>query len=209
MTRPIYGSRLIVTAEKLAGVGAGSGRPASSDLRRATSTAYYALFHQVVRHGAFAYLVDGSEDEIAEIARWFTHTGILDASRLVLEADSVKPLQQMKRGDRAAVMSIRSAAGLGGVTWTPGDRLPSQVVVVADAFQTLQEARHSADYDGNYDPVRAVTINHVADADAAIRATWSLWRSDGSPRKNRQHWWPAYRAFLLLALLKSGGPRAR
>lgn len=200
MTRPILASGLLKTAFSLAGSGAGAGRPALADLRRATSTAYYALFHQVVRHGAFAFLPNGSEDEIAHIARWFTHTGILDAAGLVLEAEGSRSLEQIRKADRAAVMAIRSSSG---------GEVPSQLVLVADAFQSLQEARHRADYDGNYDPVRLVAMNHVQEADAAVRATWQMWSSDGTNRADRRHWWPTYECFLKLALLKSGGPRGR
>ena len=109
MTRPIYGSRLIVTAENLAGVWAGQGRPALCDLRRATSTAYYALFHQIVRHGAFEFLPEADEEQMAEIARWFTHRGILAAAGMVLDAATHKGAAQFNRHDRKAIVSIRSA----------------------------------------------------------------------------------------------------
>lgn len=200
MTRPIYGSRLITTAERLAGVGAGRGRPALSDLRRATSTAYYALFHQLVRHGAFDFLPDGGESEVAEIARWYTHTGLLEAAGLVINAALPLPLASIKKANRTSVMAIRTAAG---------GTIHPDIVTVADAFQSLQQARHSADYDGNYDPVRAVTINHVQDAEAALKTTWSLWRAGWSKTPSRQSAHATYLTFLRLALLKTGGPRSR
>lgn len=207
--RPIYGSRLITTAEQLAGVGAGRGRPALSDLRRATSTAYYGLFHQIVRHGAFVFLPGGTEDEIADVARWFTHAGIKDAADLLLRADSSAPLRQIAKRDQTAVMAIRSAVGLHRTSWSSTDRLPEQLVVVADAFQSLQEARHRADYDGKYDPVRAVTVNHIDDASVALKAAQSLWHAGRSPKHQRKRDHAGYRTFLLLAMLKSGAPKGR
>lgn len=63
----------------------------------ATSTAY-ALFHQIVRHRAFDFLPKGSESEIAEIVRWHTHTGTLDAAGLVIDAASTTPLSLLKSG---------------------------------------------------------------------------------------------------------------
>lgn len=200
MTRPIYGSRLLSTARKLAGVGSGAGRPAVSDLRRATSTAYYAVFHQIVRHSALDFLPSATENEVADLTRWYTHTGLIAASELVNDAAGPRALSGVGKNDRTAVMSIRSSAG---------GSVPRQPVVVADALQTLQAARHSADYDGNYDPVRAVTINHVQDAEAALKATWSLWRAGASPKPKRRSSHEAYRVFLRLALLKSGGPKGR
>ncbi len=200
MTRPIYASRLVATASKLAGSGSGAGRPALSDLRRATSTAYYALFHQIVRHSAFDFLPSAAESEVAEIARWYTHTGVFTAAALVMDAGSPAPLPGIRKTDRTSVMAIRSAGR---------NRVAADLITVADAFRTLQQARHSADCDGNYDPVRAVTINHVEDAEAALTATRSLSRAGLSPKANRRSDNAAYRTFLRLSLLKSGGPRSR
>lgn len=200
MTRPIYASGLLKTAKKLAGVDAGRGRPALADLRRATSTAYYALFHQIVRHGSFVFLPGGTEPEVAEVARWFTHTGVLSAATLVTEAASVRGADRIKKPYRTGVLALRSAA-MGAI---PGD-----LVTVADAFRSLQEARHGADYDGNYDPVRAVTINHVQDAEAAVKATWSMWLARGSSNPDRRTVSEAYVCFLRLALLQSGPPKGR
>lgn len=203
MTRPIYASGLLRTAQTLSGVGAGRGRPALSDLRRSTSTAYYALFHQIIRHGAFDFLPAASESDAAHVSRWYTHTGVLSAAGLVIDAASTRPLGGISNANRTSVMALRAAAGSHPAAF------PSQLVTVADAFQSLQEARHEADYDGNYDPVRAVTVNHVQDADAAVRGTWSLWNASGSSKPARQQANAAYRTFLRLALVKSGGPKAR
>ncbi len=200
MTGPIYGSRLIVTAERLAGLGAGRGRPALSDLRRATSTAYYALFHQVVRHAAFEFLPEASEPEAAEIARWLSHNGVFSAAGLVLGAASNKTSQQFGKHDRIAVASIRSAAA---------GAVPPGVVTVVDAFQSLQLAREAADYDGNYDPVCAVTLNHVQDAQGALAASRLLWTGQKSPGARKRGMDMTYRMFLKFALLKSGGPKGR
>lgn len=201
MTKPIWASALLRTAEQLAGVGAGRGRPALTDLRRATSTAYYAIFHQILRHGAIDFLPSGAEPEVASVARWFTHTGVLGAAGLVLDADTVTAgLGQVKRQSLEGVMAIRTSAG---------GAVPRDLVVVADAFQSLQDARHKADYDGNYDPVRAVTINHVDDARAAVEATWRLWNEGSRVSEEAARANDAYRTFLPLAMLRSGGPRAR
>lgn len=142
----------------------------------------------------------GSEDEVADIARWYTHTGILSASNLVLSASTTTPLSGIKKESRVSVTALRSAGGR---------NIPDSLVTVADAFQTLQEARHSADYDANYDPVRATTINHVIDAQAALKSAQSLWRARDSPKSARRSAHAAYLTFLRLTLLKSGGPRVR
>lgn len=201
MTRRILASGLLSTAWRLSGDGSGAGRPALSDLRRATSTAYYALFHQIIRHGAFDFLQGDDEAEIAEIARWFTHTGVLSAAQMVVDAASTRRLDQIKKEKRAAVMALRSVS--------PQQVIPTDLLQVAESFISLQEARHRADYDGNYDPVRSVTINHVQDAEVAVHATWRLWRGYFVQNQRRRQEHEAYACFLRLALLSSGGPKGR
>lgn len=201
MTRRILAGGMLRTAEKLAGYEAGPGRPPLSDLRRATSTAYYALFHQILRHGAIDFLTEATEEEIADISRWYTHKGVHDAADLVLLAASDRPTALVKREKRQGVMAIRAANG--GV-------VPDELVQLADAFQDLQAARHSADYDGNYDPARAVTLAHVEAAQQGLEAAWQLWRFGQQTRNAaRRDKHTSYLIFLRLALLISGGPKAR
>lgn len=192
---PIWASAMLRTADKLAGNGAGQGRPAVCDLRRATSTAYYALFHQLTRHGSLVAVPSATEDEIAMVARWFTHTGIAHASRLVLTADSPKT---PGKDDVAPVTLLKAGRGI-----------PTPLVLVAETFLDLQQKRHEADYSNRYDPVRYSTALDVASAHAAVRETWSMWRARNSPKGPRQDLHDSYSRFLQMALLKSGGPRAR
>lgn len=200
MTRPIYGSRPLKTTELLACRNAGRGRPALSDLRRAASTAYYALFHQIIRHGTCDFLPGASESEIAEITRRHTHTGVLRAANSVVRAASAEPLTKISKPERPSVMVIRAAGG--GVVDT-------DVPLIAGAFQTRQEARPSAGYDGNYDPVRLVMLNHIDDARTAVKKTRSPWRERESPELTRGQAHACYQSFPRLALLQSGTPKAR
>lgn len=199
MTSPIYGSRMLRTARLLARPKQGAGRPAYSDLRRATSTAYYAIFHQILRHGAFDFLPSARETEVAKIARWYTHGGIAGAAELVGKvAAGVRP----SKHDVAAGDVLLHAAGSGG--------LPSELELLAEAFLELQDARHRADYDGDFNPLRAVALNHISSADAALSASRHLWGGGtGFVKADRQEANSAYRAFLRIALLKSGGPKSR
>ena len=201
MTSRILAVGLLRTAEKLVPPHPGPGRPALADLRRATSTAYYALFHQIARHGALDFLPTVTEAEIADVSRWFTHTGVLKAAQLVIEAASPAPIDQVRKERRVPVMSLRSAAG--------GGPLANQLVTVADSFQTLQVQRHRADYDSNYDPYRATTLAHVAEARTALDAAWWLWLSGDTRQQPRWDAHASYRCFLRLALLYSGVPKAR
>ena len=197
MTSPIWASDMLKTAARLAGMNAGPGRPALCDLRRATSTAYYALFHQLIRHGVLAAFPTSSEFETSRIARWFTHAGVRQSCGAVLVAASTN---EPRREDREAVALIRRH---------PSAAVPDDLVVVAEAFAQLQDARHLADYSNEYDPVRYVTLDHVNTAERALRATWSMWRAGDSPRAARKSTHDVYSRFLHLALLRSGGPRSR
>jgi hypothetical protein len=197
MTSPILASSMLKTANLLAGATAGQGRPSLSNLRRATSTAYYALFHQITRHGVLASIPTATEKEIAYVTRWFTHTGIRKASGWVIAAASSRP---PKKEDAKQVELIRRV---------PNGVPPAQLVTVAEAFVELQEARHEADYSNEYNPIRYPTFDHIQTADSAVRATWSMWRAMDSPKEPRQAVHDSYQRFLQLALLASGGPKAR
>lgn len=195
----IYGPGLIRTAKRLADPG-DLGRPSLSDLRRGTSTAYYALFHQITGDGARDFLPDASPEDAAEIARWYTHRGVYGASNLVRTAAREQPITSFAKTQRTSIMALRS----------PCDgQIPSQLLLVAGSFMSLQDARHSADYDGNFDPVRATTRNHIEDAEAALKASESLWRARHSPKPHRRSDSNAYAVYLRLALLLSGGPKSR
>ncbi len=195
--QPILASGLLRTADGLAGAAAGSGRPALCDLRRATSTAYYALFQQLTRHGAFASMPDAEESDVDLVSRWFTHSGVRAASDLVLVAAS---RDIPRRPDASAVAILRRA---------PTQPLPAQLIVVAQAFGRLQDVREAADYSNAYLPNRYETLSHVATSQLAVRETWSMWRARSSPKPPRRQLHQTYRRFLQLALLKSGGPRTR
>lgn len=197
MTSPIWASDMLRTAEKLAGKDAGRGRPALCDLRRATSTAYYALFHQLTRHGALAAFPAASEEEISAVARWYTHAGVRKAANWVVRSQRS---DEPPRAAKEAVKLLRTA------TDTPP---PAQLALVATSFVELHDARHDADYSHEYDPVRYTTLDHVATADAAVRATWSMWRAQWSPRTNRVQLYDVYSRLLHLALLESGGSKVR
>lgn len=201
MSHPIHAGELLRTARKLADVDAGSGTPASADLRRATSTAYYALFHQIARDGAFAFLPAASEDEAADVARWYTHTGILRGAELVLTAQDGAPLTGIGKGDRSAVMALRSCGRQNGI--------PSRLGLLAEAFRSLQVARHLADYDSTYDTSHETTLRHVTDAEAAVDAATWLSRSRSIPDRSRRQAHAVYACFLELAMMRSGGPKGR
>jgi len=194
--QPIDAQGLLVTAERLA-TGAGRpGRPALHDLRRATSTAYYAVFHQIIRHGAFAAFPELEEDEVAFVARWYTHTGVLSAAKSVIKAADHR---QPKREEVQRVALLRSARGA----------IPNPLLDLAERFIELQGQRHEADYSNDYDPVRYATLDHVASAEIAVKNSWSMWRAGSSNRPVRQELWDSYRRFLVLALLDSGGTKVR
>ncbi|NQX27317.1 hypothetical protein HQQ81_08135 [Microbacteriaceae bacterium VKM Ac-2854] len=198
MTHPIWASGMLRTAGILAGQNAGQGRPALSDLRRATSTAYYALFHQIIRHGAFHAVRGASEDDVSNITRWFTHTGIKEACGWVQTAADLT--RQPNKSNRSALVLLRGI---------PAKPVPPKLLTLAESFIELQDARHEADYSNDYDPVRYRTLDHVATAEAAVKVSWSMWGASESSNPARVELWEAYSRFLTLCLVASGGPKSR
>jgi uncharacterized protein (UPF0332 family) len=126
---------LIVTARKLAR--ASPSKPRQADLKRAISTAYYALFH------AFAK----------------------DASDMLVGVGANRPdkawthlYRSLQHGD--AKNACKAVRNLG---------FPPEIVSCADAFVTLQQERHDADYDPDHRVLRADAIAAIELAEGAIK----------------------------------------
>lgn len=93
------------------------GKPSQACLRRATSTAYYAVFHCLAREGA-DLLIGGFSANRSKPA-WIQTYRALDHT------------------------SAEKACGKSNVV----SKFPKGIEDFANAFRTLQKKRHSADYD--------------------------------------------------------------
>ncbi|MQM37956.1 hypothetical protein KBTX_01960 [wastewater metagenome] len=115
-------------------------RPKQASLRRAVSTAYYALFHLLV-DAAAREVVSGNDAEAlrGRVARACDHNSMKKLCHAVANWDARQPPQAL-----AEVM-----------THPPSDALRQ----VARAFADLQQARHEADYDLN----RRFSRDHVGE----------------------------------------------
>jgi hypothetical protein len=136
---------LLEQAERLATEG--TGRPRQADLRRAASTAYYALFHLLTQAGG--RLVTRLPAAQPVIARQFGHKEMKDASRPFAAGRLPEAMQD-------AI-----------------DALPSEITQVAATLIQLQELRHRADYDLSADATytKAEVVQLLAD----VRAAFDAW----------------------------------
>jgi uncharacterized protein (UPF0332 family) len=160
--RSIQPYELIGLAERLVPADAGTGRLRAVDLRRAVSTAYYALFHELINQ-AVSELIGTNSDgppQRSQVSRWFAHT---DVKTLAGAATGT--------GGKPAV-----AAALG----TPS----ADLARVAEAFVALQDARHDADYDHDYEVERDEALLLIRTARTAIDAVQRL-RKTGDPSFQR------------------------
>jgi hypothetical protein len=116
---------LIGTARLLLGEG-NKGAPNQTRLRRAVSTAYYALFHTIVRAAADAFVGAGhrSAPRYETLYRAFEHSRMKESC-----ASVARP-----------TLGARARKALGAATAS------QEIRNVAIAFVTLQERRHWADY---------------------------------------------------------------
>lgn len=135
-------------AETLAGTG--RGRPPIMDLRRGVSASYYALFHELTRHGAEHVLSQGTNSEQAAIRRSYDH------GRLKVVCTWVA-LQKDPEGHQIQLVVHKAAAS-------------PQLVHVAETFVDLQQRRHEADYDHSAAFSKTDVINSVAQARSACRS---------------------------------------
>lgn len=148
MKRPIRPAWLLRLARELVPEAAGQGQPRNTNLRRATSTAYYALFHAIASGAAEHALPAASDAERHSYTRYVSHT-------------SIKAVCGWIAGDAPPVHLTTTVSRL---------RQNPTLSDVAATFLALHEARESADYDHDADMTRPTTLSLIRRSELAIRA---------------------------------------
>jgi hypothetical protein len=121
--------------------------------RRAVSAAYYALFHHISGSAVDLIAPNVQSETNHRIQRWFEHAEMKKVCGRFLSAKLDKPLLDLI-----------------------GDTASSDLRNVAQSFITLQEARHSADYDLGYSLTSAEARQLVLLAVGAM-ASWDRIRN--------------------------------
>lgn len=116
----------------------GGRRPRQSDLRRAVSTAYYALFHALCRNCADAFI--GTVGARRSEPAWRQAYRSLDHSRA---RDRFRNRQVM-------------------------GKFPADIQDFGNVFVRVQEQRYAADYDPSWRAVKAAVLTDIASAEAVI-----------------------------------------
>jgi uncharacterized protein (UPF0332 family) len=145
---------LLKTARTLLESARKKGRPRQADLRRAISTAYYAVFHALCALVADA-LVGGSRSARPDRA-W---------------RQAYRALQHGAARDRLWAIVARSDL-------STREGYPASVGQVTAAFSDLQDQRHDADYDPGRSFSAAEADAMIARAEAAIEALATLTSPD-------------------------------
>jgi uncharacterized protein (UPF0332 family) len=134
-------------------------RPKQASLRRAVSTAYYALFH-LAADGTAARLIPAGGTAAATtrraLRRLFNHGEMKEACD---DFRNRTPTKKLKRT-------------LGTMT------VPKDIRDFAAAFVQLQQARHEADYDAGRHFSRQEVLDLVEVAQDAMNAWDRAWRSE-------------------------------
>lgn len=143
-------SDLLLIAHQLAigVVGNRRGRPRQAELRRAVSTAYYALFHTLARCGAD--LVAGSTKQHRSQRAW---------QQVYRSLDHRETRKRCAQQTRLA-------------------EFPTEIQVFADAFVRLQKSRHRADYDPLPTFNRSAVLQWIEEVDNIISGFNSVDRAD-------------------------------
>jgi len=145
-------------------------RPKQANLRRAVSAAYYALFHLLTSECAHQLVPVNPAGLSAQVRRAFDHATMRQVCRVIVDVNSTL----------CTSFHLKASTDLREV---------------ADAFSSLQDARHSADYDLSSNWERKDVILKLQDAEAAFTA-WR--RVRGSDEAS---------VFLIALLMKKDWPR--
>jgi hypothetical protein len=126
-------------------------RPRQASLRRAISTAYYALFHFLIREAVRQIGPNLSEDNYNRVYRWFDHGAMHRVARVFS--------QQVVRIQNSKDILINDN--------DPG------IMFIAENFAELQELRHLADYDPSAVFLRAEVLDKISHVEDAF-AVWNF-----------------------------------
>ena len=133
-------------------------RPRHASLRRAVSTAYYAVFHLLT-------------EEAAAQAGPATPAGLRVALRRCLDHGPMKNAAQ-------AFESGKFPEQFSTLVATP---VPAELIAIAKAFGRLQQQRHRADYDLLEPFSKAEAIESLADA-SKVFSDWKVIRASEEAR---------------------------
>lgn len=155
---------LLAVARDLANLD--SHRPRQASLRRAVSSAYYALFHLLIRSSVNAQVGFGptaTHREIGEtMVRWFTHTRMaVVCGQFTGPVVPSRLRKVLPRGQQGAALVPTSTA----------------LQSVTRAFLDLQQARHDADYDPSKHFTRQGVLTQVDQAEQAFK-DWDVASAD-------------------------------
>jgi hypothetical protein len=114
-------------------------RPRQASLRRALSTAYYALFHFLIREAVRQLGPNLSEENFNRAYRWFDHGAMYRVARAFS--------QEIVRIPNSKDVLVQSNS--------------RGVQFIALHFAELQELRHSADYDPGASFLRADVLDDL------------------------------------------------
>lgn len=151
--RTIYPSELVDLASRLASGSGGPGRPRTIELRRAVSTAYYAVFHKLVQHAAIRLIGPGWSPQHSSVARWISH------SELAALANASNGM---------AKPALQSALH-------PVD---PRLADLSQFFVDLQVARHDADYNDLFAVTREEARLAVESARRAVGLANELFEAE-------------------------------
>lgn len=124
------------------------GRPRQANLRRAISTAYYALFHALAN--CCADMLAGSTRARRSQRAW---------------RQTYRALEHGHAKNQCANQSVMS-------------RFPLEIRGFGEAFIEMQALRHTADYDPDGQFARAEVLGYIEESEQAIRAFENVPASD-------------------------------
>ncbi len=153
---PIEPDKLLAAADVLVPPNVGRGRPAYTAHRRATSTAYYAVFHAITERIINEVFSAAPQDFKERVRRWVAHREIAAVCRWISALRGT--------GGYPVPKDIRSLLAPPGAPI----HVDADTVAIADAFLELYEKRLEADYDHAAVFTRADTRGHIALARQAV-----------------------------------------
>lgn len=131
-------------------------RPRQASLRRAVSTAYYALFHLLVHEATLNWK---RVDQRALLARFFEH-------------GKMKTASEKQRGECKSYLESKPPPAPG-----PAVDCKTHLQKVTDTFLQAQQQRHMADYDNSKQWTRTEVLTQIQLVEEAF-TSWRVIREE-------------------------------
>lgn len=145
--------------------------PNQAQIRRAISTAYYALYHFLINEGVNIMFPSFNNDLKLQITRSFTHSGLLTGCNKFNEVKK-KDDKNKKLADDIYIPTDPFIYNL-----IEPKELKSELIKITQTFRDMQKLRHEADYNSLHKFIKEEALSSIYEIETCFK-NWDIIKND-------------------------------